>query len=118
MWDFDDIKEVDVENALRTIQKQFSLPRIWLINTGLGGYWHAYCFKACSWPDTLKILASTQFLDQVYFKIGVIRGYFTLRYSPKDKRTFKPARVLRSRRKEDVNPFELSNTVKYWTKRL
>lgn len=118
MWDFDDVKEEDVKDSLVDIQKHFRLPRIWLINTGIETYWHAYCFKALAWPDMLKILASTQYLDKVFFKIGVIRGYFTLRYTDKSRRDFKPAVILKSRYKEDVNPFELTNMVKYWTKRL
>lgn len=118
MWDFDNVKEEDVKNELRRIQMVFKLPRIWLISTGIEGYYHAYCFKAFDWPDTLKILASTCFLDKVYFKIGVIRDYFTLRYSYKKGRDFSKAAILKSRYKEDVNPFTLTNMVKYWTKRL
>ncbi|MBA7593008.1 hypothetical protein ES708_35217 [subsurface metagenome] len=118
MWDFDDKEGKDVREALLSIQKRFKLPRIYLLNTGLDGFYHAYCFKAHSWPDTLKIVASTECLDQVFFKIGAIRGYFTLRYTPKGKRAFQPAVILPSRYKEDVNPYGLTSFVKYWTKRL
>ncbi len=118
MWDFDDIGEEDVKRALVDVQRRFKLARILLLNTGLEGYWHAYCFKAHSWADTLRILASTEGLDRVFFKIGAIREYFTLRYTPKKRRDFKPAIVLPSRYKEDVNPYELTSFVKYWTKRM
>lgn len=118
MWDFDNIGEVNVKDALSDIQRRFRLPKIYLINTGLKDYWHAYCFKAMSYPDCLRVLATTKYLDQVYFKIGVIRGYFTLRYSPKKDRDFEPAIILPSRYKEDVNPYELCSFIKYWTKRL
>ncbi len=118
MWDFDNKGEDDVKNALVDVQKRFKLSRIYLLNTGLEGYYHAYCFKAHSWGDTLKILAETEGLDQVYFKIGVIRGYFTLRYTPKKKRGFQPAIILPSRYKEDVNPYEVTSFVTYWTKRM
>jgi len=118
MWDFDNKEENDVITALKEVQRRFKLPRIFLLNTGLEGYWHAYCFKATEWADTLRILASTDGLDKVFFKIGVIREYFTLRYTPKRNRDFKPAIILPSRYKEDVNPFELASFVKYWTKRI
>jgi len=118
MWDFDNVEEKDVKDALLDIQRRFRLPKIYLINTGLEDYWHAYCFKALPYPDCLRILASTPHLDPVFFKIGVIRGYFTLRYSPKKGRDFEPAIILRSRYKEDVNPYELGSFIKYWTKRL
>jgi len=118
MWDFDDKEEKDVKDALFKVQKRFKLAKIYLVNTGLKRYWHAYCFKAFEWADTLRILASTEYLDQVYFKIGVIRGYFTLRYSPKKGRDFEPAIILWSRYEENVNPYEVASFVKYWTKRM
>ncbi len=118
MWDFDAKEEKDVKEALLSIQKRFKLPRMYLLNTGLDGFYHAYCFKATSWPDTLKILASTECLDPVFFKIGCIRGYFTLRFTPKGKRAFKQAIILPSPYNEDVDPHELSSFVTYWTKRM
>ncbi len=118
MWDFDDVEEVIVREVLANVQKRFKLSAIYLINTGLPNYWHAYCFTKKEWGEVLLILSSTPHLDPVFFKIGCIRGYFTLRYSPKKGRDFKPAIVLGSNHKADVNPFELSNFVKYWTKRV
>ncbi|MBA7570807.1 hypothetical protein ES708_12560 [subsurface metagenome] len=118
MWDFDDKGEDDVKNALRDVQRRFRLARIHLLNTGLEGYYHAYCFHAHSWPDTLQILASTDGIDRVFFKIGVIREYFTLRFTPKKRRDFRPAVILPSKYLEDVNPYELSSFVTYWTKRM
>lgn len=118
MWDFDNKEVSDVFYSLVDIQKRFKLPRIYLVNTGLEGYWHAYCFVALSYPDCLRVLSSTRYLDEVYFKIGVIRGYFTLRYSRKKGRDFSPAIILPSRYEETVNPYELTSFIKYWTKRL
>ena len=118
MWDFDNKEVNDVKVALVSVQTRFRLPKIYLISTGLSNHWHAYCFKALTYPDTLRILASTPHLDQTYFKIGVIRGYFTLRYSPKTGREFEQASTIPSKYKEDVNPFELSSFSDYWTKRI
>lgn len=118
MWDFDDKEEKDVIQGLQSIQKEYHLPRVFLLNTGLDNYWHAYCFKAHRWGDCLRILAETPYLDPVYFKIGCIRGYFTLRYSRKGKREFKPAIILPSRYNEDVDPHKIDSFVTYWTKRM
>jgi len=118
MWDFDGVQEEDVKQALGQVQKRFRLSRVFLLNTGLADSWHAYCFKSFEFPDVLRILAWTQFLDKVFFKIGVIRGYWTLRYTAKRGRNFKPALILPSRVKEDVDPFQLHSFTKYWTRRL
>lgn len=118
MWDFDDKEVEDVKDALKDVQRRFSLARIYLLNTGIPTYWHAYCFQAHSWPDTLQILASTNGLDRVFFKIGAIREYFTLRYTPKKRRDFGKAIVLPSLAEEDVDPYELNSFVTYWTKRM
>lgn len=118
MWDFDDVVEGDVRQTLRYVQKRFKLPKIYLVNTGLAHYWHAYCFKRHSFADTLHILASTPFLDRIYFLIGVSRGYFTLRYVPKGTRDFKPAVILTSKYPEDVDPYTECCFIRYWTKRV
>jgi len=118
MWDFDDIGEDDVKEALLWVQRKYHLSRVYLLNTGLDNFWHAYCFTSVSWGDCLKILAETPHLDKVYFKIGCIRGYFTLRYTPKKAREFKPAIILPSKYAEDVDPYELNSFVTYWTKRM
>ncbi|GAJ03054.1 unnamed protein product, partial [marine sediment metagenome] len=110
--------EDDVKTALVDVQREFRLARIYLLNTGLEGYWHAYCFQAHSWADTLRILASTPGIDRVFFKIGAIREYFTLRFTPKKRRDFKPAVILPSKIPEDVDPYKLNSFVTYWTKRM
>lgn len=118
MWDFDNVHLEDVMATLTEVQKKFELPTIYILNTGLEFYWHAYCFKAMDWGQALFILASTKYLDPAFFKIGCIRGYFTLRFSPKKNRHFSPATILPSHFQEDVDPYKLDNFVQYWTKRI
>lgn len=117
MWDFDGQNSVTVVSELKRLQKKWKLSNVYIFSTGLLNYWHAYCFTACDWAIVLHILAETKGLDQSYFKIGVIRGYFTLRYHPKRNRDFGSSVVLPSKVPEDVDPFELSN-LEYWTKRI
>ena len=118
MWDFDNVPGGDVVYALSEVQEKHRLSSIYLINTGLPRYYHAYCFTAREWPQVLYILADTKFLDQIYFKIGVVRGFFTLRYSKKEGRQFRQETVLTSTIPQDIDPFQLTHLVKYWTKRL
>jgi hypothetical protein len=118
LWDFDNVPEEDVKAELQRIQKKFKLPKIYLVNTGRDNYWHAYCFKQVDWSLLLYILSETRFVDSVYFGVGVLRHYFTLRITPKKGRDFKPAIILPSKYKEDISPFELDYSVYFWTKRI
>ncbi len=116
-WDFDNVDEAEITLYLTEAQKKWKLPKIYLVNTGIDGYFHAYCFKAVDWGTCLHILANTPKLDQMFFRIGVIRGYFTLRYTKKLGREFKPATILPSKYPETINPFELCSFITYDTKR-
>ena len=117
MWDFDNIPPEDVRRALEKVQRKFRLPAIWVVNTGLPNYWHAFCFALLPWADVVHILASTEGLDKVYFAIGIVRGYFTLRYSRKQGRQFEPAIIIPGYGEEDVNPFEFSSFITYQSAR-
>ena len=113
MWDFDSITEEAVVDALIKVQDEFHLPRIWLLNTGLPNYWHAFCFKLTPWADLVHILAATEGLDRVYFAIGIVRGYFTLRYSRKKGRQFEPAIIIPGYGDEDIAPFDFKSFITY-----
>lgn len=117
MWDFDKVSAQDATTSLLSMQSRFKLPLIYLLNTGLPDHYHAYCFKSLTWGRVLYVLAETEYLDPIFFKIGCVRGFFTLRYSPKKGREFRPAVVLPSKYPEDVDPYELHEFVEYLTKR-
>ena len=117
MWDFDDVAIGDIQLTLFQIQAKHELPQIWLLNTGRENNWHANCFKALPWEECRAIIAQTKYVDKKYLAIGILRGFFTLRYSPVGKREFKPAIVLPSEVKEDVNPYELMSFITYPKKR-
>lgn len=122
LWDFDMLPLDEVEESLRFIQGRFKLPTIHIIQTAAEGGYHAYCFKRVTWPQCLYILSMTEGLDSGYFKIGVLRGYFTLRITPKIRRNGKAegfTQVMRlpSHYRPDVSPDKATNLVEYWTKR-
>ncbi len=116
MWDFDDIQVVDVLYTLRQVQKENELPTIFILCTGIEGYYHAYCFKRCSWIKARTIIASTDKVDRVFFMMAMLRGYFTLRFSDKRGREFTQAAVLEGWGEEDVEPGEVASFVEYTTK--
>jgi len=118
MWDLDDVSKEDVIRYLREVQSRFKLPKIYLLNTGLENYWHAWCLKKVDWGDALRIVVSTPGVDKFWFTLAVARGYFTLRYTPKKNRQFKPAIILNSKQEEDLSPFDLTYFSEYWTKRV
>lgn len=118
MWDFDNVEEDNVIKALLQVQRRYKLPTIYLINTGLPLHYHAYSFVARSFADVIRILYSTEGIDKVYFKIGIVREFFTLRYSPKRGREFKLVLRMPSKYGADVDPYQIANFTQYWTKRV
>ena len=117
MWDFDDTPLEDIEKTLRSKQKLFLLSAIYIVCTGLPRHYHAYCFTTLTWAQVLYILADTEGIDRMFFRIGVMRGYFTLRYTPKKGRELTLVRILDSPTAEDVNPAIIKNFIEYETKR-
>ncbi|GAI83068.1 unnamed protein product, partial [marine sediment metagenome] len=97
--------------------REHHLPQIYILNSGRENCWHANCFKALPWEECRSIIAATKGVDKKYLAIAILRGFFTLRYSPVGKREFKPAIVLPSGVPEDVNPYELMSFITYPKKR-
>lgn len=119
MWDFDDSWDSTLYSTLGAIQKRFALPRIDILATGKQGHYHAYCFYSTAWPDALRILASTKGLDQQFFRLGVLRGYWTLRIVEKNGFRFRRLPPLESTLgiKIDVSPWLIANFVYYQTEK-
>lgn len=113
MWDFDNTPLPGIEASLIAIQKEYNLPNISIISTGKG--YHAYCFKACSWLRARTILASTPYVDTKYVGIGLMRGYFTLRFD--NTREFTCVCVLPGATPEDLCYSDVNSFVNY-TKRV
>lgn len=87
LWDFDNVDRELVIKALRMVQWSFDLPHILVVPTRADSF-HAYCLEAFPWARCLAILAATAYLDPTYFKMGVVRGYFTLRVEDLPNRPF------------------------------
>lgn len=115
MWDFDDIPLDLVLGSLQRIQKEFGLSNIYVLETKKDRNHIAYCFQRHVWEITIKIIASTKYVDMNFFKYGVYRGKFTLRVSPKCGRKPFLKAVLTSKVPENVKIPDLWSWVKYET---
>jgi len=115
LWDFDDVEEQEVWASLKHIQKKEHLPTIYLLHTSNGNHYCAYCFKRCDWWTCKRIIASTPYTDEEYFKYGVNRGYFTLRVSAKHNMAPHLVATLPSKVRETATIDELESWVVYET---
>jgi hypothetical protein len=118
IWDFDNVTEEKLAEALSLIQLAYSLPQLYILETGTPGHYHAYCFKTVSWSKLIQIYLATPYLDKGFLQVGFLRGYYTLRISPKNNKSIGLVRVLMSNTPETVDKTALPNTVAYWTKRV
>jgi len=112
MWDFDNIPLDDVITALQSVKYFYTLPNIYIFNTGTPDHYIAYCFKAMPWRHSVSIVAATIGVDPNFFKYGVYREHWTLRVTPKEGRKPKLVKILHSTIPEDVNISELNSWVK------
>lgn len=83
LWDFDGTYFGYVAAHLRAIQEKYQLPKITILETKDDTNFIAYCFEEFEWKDALGIVMETKGVCWNYFRLSVIRGYFTLRTSPK-----------------------------------
>lgn len=94
LWDFDDVDDLaSIETTLIDLRIRYKLPTIYIVQSSVNKY-HAYCFSARSFRETIHILTETPQIDMVYLRIGVARGYFTLRITPRKKD--KPFRLVKT----------------------
>lgn len=101
LWDFDNANLSDISNSLYKIQRRYKLPPIYIIQSSPENY-HAYCFASRSFREVISILSSTPEIDENYLRLGVVRGYYTLRITPRANEFFHTVKTLFS-----VNPQEM-----------
>ena len=117
MWDFDYVFSPHLPRALlRGVQEKHELPEIHVVRSSIHGA-HAYCFARRSRAEAMHILADTPGIDKMYFNIGVVRGYWTLRIQEKGDGSFRHLYTLRSPRPAEAGYGDVAGLAKYWTKR-
>jgi len=115
MWDFDDVPDYDVDDALRFVQNWLRLPPIYVLWSGKGNHFIAYCFKRCTWEYAIAIIALTPHVDYNFFRFGVLRKHWTLRIDKKEGRKPKLLYVIPSKVPEDAYIDEMESFVEYET---
>lgn len=113
LWDFDNSKLEDILNSLDKTQNEYLLSNIYVIQSSTFSY-HAYCFTAQTFRETIHILSSVKQIDDTYLCLGMVRGYYTLRITPRFDSEFKFVCVLGSSIEPNINPLDLTNN-EYWT---
>lgn len=115
MWDFDNTSIERVKETLGILQMLYNLPNIYILQTKETRSYHAYCLHKTSFQDACWTLSSTSGIDMTYYRLGVTRGYWTLRISPKSGRDIVPMDVLKSNVPEDVSCEGIKSFVIYET---
>lgn len=97
LWDFDRVSLSKITKSLMLLQRKYKLPNIMIIQSSVKGSFHAYCFTARTFREVIHILSDTPEIDITYLRLGMVRGYFTLRITPrKNEPNFKVVRTLMS----------------------
>lgn len=97
LWDFDRSTAVEIAKTLECLMLKYNLPDIYIIQSSPKGSYHAYCFASRSFLEVLHILSDTPQVDRTYLRLGVVRGYFTLRITPRKGDTaFKLVKIITS----------------------
>lgn len=114
LWDFDDANIDDIINGLVGVQWAFLLPTIYIIESSENHY-HAYCFAKRELKEIIGILSTTPNICEDYLRLGMVRGYYTLRISRRKNENFELVKVLSSEYPREMLPNEvtLSNYITY-----
>lgn len=107
LWDFDDIELEIIVSSLRTIQNFYVLPTILIVSSSANRH-HAYCLTARTFREVIHILSATPEIDLDYLRMGMARGYYTLRISERKSDTFKLVYTLSSSIPNEVNPLDIT----------
>lgn len=97
LWDFDRSEIECITGSLRVMQLRYRLPSIYIIQSSSKGSYHAYCFASRSFREVIHILSDTPEIDLTYLRLGMVRGYYTLRITPrKNEPKFEMVEILSS----------------------
>lgn len=108
MWDFDGEELQPLISNLSNLQLKYNLSNIYITESSSGNY-HAYCFTSRTFLEIIHILSDTPNIDMSYLRLGIIRGYFTLRITPRNNEpNFKLVKVLASAYPEEIKPEDLT----------
>ena len=115
LWDFDRFELLEIATSLKYIQTKYKLPNIMIVQSSSKGSYHAYSFTARTLREVIIILSDTPQIDMTYLRLGMVRGYYTLRITPRKKDSkFRIVKVLWSKYPDEISPLDVT-TNKYLT---
>ncbi len=116
MWDFDNTEKNKLLEALENTQRFYELPAIYVIESSHGKH-HAYCFVKRSLKDIIHILSATNYIDEEYLRLGMVRGYYTLRISKRNETDFQLVIILHSDKADELSALDVT-TNKFETENI
>lgn len=114
MWDFDGISRQEVMTSLLLVQSYYRLPEIRVVETR-DSHFHGFCFEPYHFDQAMVILHTTPGIDETYWKMGVLRGYWTLRFYPRKPEPFRLIARLPGRGPGSIDPRDITNFTIYYT---
>ena len=105
--DFDNSSISTIINSLSSLQEKYKLPAIYIIASSKHSY-HAYCFTARKFMEIVHILSDISEIDGSYFRLGIVRGYYTLRITSRKGDKFKLVKTLLSPYFNEISPNSLT----------
>jgi len=115
MWDFDDQPLEHVVNALLLVQRRYNLPKIHILQTSKGNKYQAFSFTRRPFRAVATIIVDTFYLDWNFYKLGILRDFFTLRTSPKFGYLPRLIKVLPSQCRDECTIKQLQHWTRYET---
>lgn len=107
LWDFDNADIDKITFDLKKIQREYYLPTIYVIESSENHY-HAYCFASRTFVETINIISSTLCVCENFLRLGMIRGYYTLRISLRQGEQFKLIKKIHSEYPDEILPSEVT----------
>lgn len=95
LFDFDNANLASIAKSLEKLQATYKLPNIYIVQSSPLNY-HGYCFSNRSFRETIMLLSSVPEIDEKYLRLGIVRGYYTLRISQRAGEIFKTVLTLES----------------------
>ena len=84
-WDFKEgIELIDIAHELSIIQEEYGLSTIYIIQSYPRASFRAFCLDKCEFQELVRIIGSTQYIDENYFRFLAIRRKNVLRIISKE----------------------------------
>ena len=113
LMDFDNVPSGNIlQDKLDKWAAGYQLSAVTVVESSPGNY-HGYCFQRHSLEETTLILAGAPFIDGMHWRLGVVRGYWTLRISQKGEWLMRRRFATYDYGKPNVDPTELGSFVIY-----